>query len=61
MKNTWKYACDICDVTFIDSTDLNMYNAIRKHIDKDTGVNSVVSPSAENMALRKRCYTEKLL
>lgn len=42
MKDTQKYFCDICDVTFTNSSDLNIHKTTKKHIDKATGVNRVV-------------------
>jgi len=59
MKDIRRNACDICDVTFISSTELNIHNTTRKHIDKATGVNRVSNfpqkkrLTAANVAERK--------
>jgi len=37
-KATRKFACDICNVAFQDSNDLNTHNTTRKHIDNAIGV-----------------------
>jgi hypothetical protein len=63
MKTTRKYACDICDVVFTNSNDLNVHKTTRKHIDKATGTNRVVKApkyatwAAANTAAR-RYYCE---
>jgi hypothetical protein len=39
-----KFACDLCDVTFADSTELNIHNGTNKHIAKANGINRLKHP-----------------
>jgi hypothetical protein len=41
MKATRKYSCDICDVAFRNSAELNINKATKNHIIKAAGISSV--------------------
>jgi hypothetical protein len=61
-KTDRKFACDLCDVTFADSSELNIHNGTNKHIAKALDINRLKHPlqasvhkakSAANIAAKK--------
>jgi epoxyqueuosine reductase QueG len=42
MRDPRQYACDICDIAFEDSRELDIHKNSKKHTDKVAGINRVV-------------------